>query len=100
MSYRISLTQLKEAIDYLNDIAGTPTEPYSRTKDGQWKPNAYCYHLGSAYGGWQLAQMSGTDGCSGISHPLNAGFVSKRRCFDSIHHFIKGMLVGQGERAD
>ena len=100
MSYRISLKQLNAVIDYLNDVAGTPTEPYSKTKDGQYKPNAYCYHLSSAYGGWQLAQMSGTDGCSGISHPLNAGFVSKRRCFDSIHHFIKGMLVGQGERAD
>ena len=91
MSYRISLKQLNAAIDYLNDVAGTPTEPYSKTKDGQYKPNAYCYHLAGAYGGWQLAQMSG----KGSRHPLNGGYVSKRECFDSVHHFIKGMLVAQ-----
>ena len=95
MAYKISLKQLNGAIDHLNNIASTPTEPYSKGKDGKYKPNANCYHLDGAYGGWQLAQMSSKEGCTGISHPLNTGYISKRECFDSIHHFISGMLVAQ-----
>ena len=95
MSYRISLKQLNAAIDHLNNIAGTPTKPYSKGKDGKYTPNANCYHLDGAYGGWQLAQMSG----KGSRHPLNTGYISKRECFDSIHHFIKGMLVEQEKSA-
>jgi len=95
MAYRISLKQLNAAIDHLNNIAGTPTEPYTKGEDGKYKPNANCYHLDGAYGGWQLAQMSGKDGCTGSGHPLNTGYVSKRDCFHSIHHFISGMLVAQ-----
>ena len=95
MAYKISLKQLNAVIDRLNDIAGTPTENYSKGADGKYTPNANCYYLDGANGGWQLAQMSSTPGGTGVSNPLNTGYRSKREGFDSIHPFLSGMLVGQ-----
>jgi hypothetical protein len=82
---------LESVISRLNDIAGTPTEAYSLTEDG-YKPNANCYHLESAYGGWQLAKMSSTPGGTGVSHPLAGGYGTKRECYTRIQCFISGML--------
>jgi len=83
---------LEAVISRLNEIAGTPTEAYSLTEDGCAEPNANCYHLDSAYGGWQLAQMSSTPGGTGVSNPLGGGYGTKRECYTRIQCFISGML--------
>ena len=95
MAYRTTKKELEAAVARLNEIAGTPLTAYSLGSDGKYHPNAGAYHLDGAYGGWQLAQLSKREGCTGAGHPLNSGFVSKRECLDGIHHFIKGILVGK-----
>ena len=91
--HRITKSDLNNMVARLNHTAGTPTEPYTKGEDGNYHPNALCYHLDGAYGGWQLAQMC-TEG-SGTSHPIHMGYVSKKDCYYAIHTFIMGMEAGK-----
>lgn len=85
---RINMKQLEKVVWLLNDIAGTPQEQYTRGKDGKLTPNANCYHLSGAYGGWQLNQMCQGGGTRNVLH---AGHQSKRVTYDLIHAYMSAL---------
>ena len=91
MSNRISKKDLENVVSRINHIAGTPQEPYSMV-EGKYKPNAGCYHLSGAYGGYSLVQMSSRDGCSGVRNVLNTGYVPKRELYDAMQAYISGLI--------
>lgn len=86
---RITKSDLETGVARLNHLAGTPKEPYSKGEDGHYHPNALCYHLSGAYGGYQVQQIC-TQG-TGVHTPITAGHVTKRECYDTLHAFINGM---------
>lgn len=86
---RISKHDLDMMVNRLNITAGTPTEPWYRDESGKLKPNAFCYHLSGAYGGYQVQQMC-KEG-SGVTTPITGGHVTKRECYETLYAFIKGI---------
>ena len=94
MAYRITRKDLDNVVDRLNAIASTPPEPYVKVGD-KFIPQANCYLIGGAYGGWRLEQMSSIEGCTGIRTPIPTGYVSKRECYDAIQAYISGILDQQ-----
>ena len=95
MAYRITRKDLDNVVRRLNTIAGTPQEPYIKDEAGKFKPQANCYLIGGAYGGWHLEQMSSIEGCTGIRTPISMGYVSKRECYNAIQAYISGILDQQ-----
>jgi len=89
---RITKYDLQAGIDRLNVLAGTPATPYTKNADGTYTPNAFCYHLSGAYGGYQVQQMykEGT----GITAPITEGHVTKRECYDTLQAYTKGFESG------
>lgn len=83
---RITMKDLESTVYRINHLTGMPCQPYI---DG--KPQAGCFHLSGAYGGWQLHRMSMTPGCTGVSTPLYTGYCSKRELYDAMHSFISGL---------
>ena len=86
---RISEEDLKIMIKRLNHTAGTPEDPYAYDAKGAFKPQAKCFHLSMAYGGYALHQMCDTG--SGV-HDVFGGHVPKRELYDQIYAYIKGFL--------
>jgi hypothetical protein len=95
MSQRINEKDLLIQIHALNDALGYPTESYSKGDDGKYHPNANVFCLDAAYGGYQLAQMSNKEGCTGQSNPLSTGFVSKRELHAALCAFKTGIYTMQ-----
>lgn len=81
---RITANNLQQIVDRINKLAGTPLQPYANGK-----PQALCYHLEGAYGGWQLSQMakSGT----GTRNVLRCGFETKRELARLMNAFADGL---------
>jgi len=81
---RITIKQLEQLCDYLNELTGNPAKPWN---DG--RASIGNFHLSQAYGGVCLHQHVNPSG--GITTPLIHGHVSKRELFDLMHAFIKGL---------
>jgi hypothetical protein len=93
---RITRKDLDNVVSRLNHIAGTPQQPYIKNEEtGKYEPQANCYLLGGAYGGWRLEQMSSTQGCTGIRVPIPMGYESKRDCYNAIQAYISGIIDQQ-----
>lgn len=88
---RITEKHLQAVVDRINRICGTPQAPYAKGEDGKFKPCANNYHLDHAYGGVMLAQMSSTEGCTGISCPLGSYHRPKRELYEQMQAFISGL---------
>lgn len=85
---RITIKHLDGLVNRLNNLTGMPLKPY----DGSpIKPQAGCYHISQAYGGYALHRMSLTDGCSGVSTPLHGGHVPARELYGQLCAFIYGI---------
>ena len=69
----------------INELQGTPLEPYA---DG--KPQANCYHVEHVYGGVNLAKMSGTPGNTGTSNIFEVGYTSKKDLYNKMYAYILG----------
>lgn len=94
---RITRKDLDNVVAHLNHIAGTPPEPYIKNeKTGKYEPQANCYLIGGAYGGWRLEQMSSTQGCTDTRVPIPMGYESKRVCYNAIRAYIS-VIIGQQE---
>lgn len=89
---RITVKNLETLAALINRLAGMPEEPYTKTDAGKYIPNAGCYHLEGAYGGYKLVQMS-LNGGSGTSDALSTGYVSKRELHNAMHAFKDGILA-------
>lgn len=85
MPYRITESDLRNAVTRLNDTAGMPHDP---TANG-------AYYLQGAYGGWQL-QRNRLDGrgCESITD----GYIRKPALYDLIHAVIRGYESAQRDR--
>ena len=85
---RITMNELNMAIDYMNEIAGTPKKPYTQGKDGRLSANVNCYYLSQAYGGYSLHQMANNSG--GCRDVFYCGHTTKRKLHGLIHAWIRG----------
>jgi hypothetical protein len=84
---RISKAQLQAVCDRINTVAGTPLQPYAKVGD-KYEPQARCYHLSGAYGGYCLEQMCDTG--SGVRSVIS-GYRPKRELYDLMHAFLRGL---------
>ena len=84
---RITLKDLEAVVHRINRITGNPEEPYKKI-DGKFVPQAGCYHLDGAYGGWELIQMC--DEGSAIRDVFSGGHVPKRELYEKMQAFLKG----------
>ena len=85
---RVTQKDLERLCKMINTSAGTPLEQYTKGNDGQFTPNAKCYHLDYAYGGVCLVQMC--DEGSGI-HTIIAGFMPKRELYNRMTAYLDGL---------
>jgi hypothetical protein len=85
---RITESMLQKKVDLLNQVAGRPMGPYTRTEDGRLAANVGNFHVSGAYGGWTLHCMHNTSG--GVSTPLNCGYISRRALYDLVSVYIAG----------
>ena len=85
---RISIKQLEQQVNYLNEITNQPATPWSRV-DNRSRANIGNYHLSQAYGGVCLHQMANLGG--GVTCPLSQGHIPKRELMDKLQAFIAGI---------
>ena len=90
MSNRITERDLQATVARINHITNSPTEPYTRDEDGQFKANIGNYHLSHAYGGVCLHRMVSDGG--GIQTPIIGGHTTKRELFNLMQAYISGIL--------
>jgi hypothetical protein len=86
----VTVGQLEAIVRNINRLTGSPAEQYTKQADGSFKPNANCYHLSGAYGGYALHRMSATPGCTGVSD-IFGGHMPKRELAERMWAFIKGL---------
>ena len=90
---RITIKDLEYTVDILNVITNSPTEPWTKGKDGKLRANVGNYHLSGAYGGWKLERMDNESG--GVSDVLHTGYVSKRELHNAIKSFQCGIVAAK-----
>ena len=94
---RITEKQLESLVTLINEITGSPLEPYSRAADGKLNANIGNYHLSHAYGGVNVHRMVNHGG--GINCPINHGYVTKRELYNAMHAYIRGLEHTKREAA-
>jgi hypothetical protein len=82
---RISLKDLNNKIDYLNDITDNDRKPYTLGKGS----NIGTYYLSMAYGGHKLEQIVNKGG--GCKDVLYTGFTTKKNLYYNICSYISGI---------
>jgi hypothetical protein len=71
--------------------------PRTNKKDLQFRVDNLCkmtgrkFYLQGAYGGWQLMEDAGLQGC----HALTPGFVSKPKLEDRLNAILTGVIIGE-----
>lgn len=84
---RITEKMLQIRIDYLNEVTGSPSQPWTRDESGTYS-NIGNFHMSHAYGGVALHRMSNKSG--GVSDVFSSGHMPKRELFDKICAYIDG----------
>lgn len=84
---RVTMKQLEAVVRRINEACATPAKPYERVGD-RFVPQAKCYHLSGAYGGYALHQMCDTG--SGV-RDLFGGHMPKRELYELMHAFLRGI---------
>lgn len=86
---RISINDLEQKVQRINEIEGMAIEPYSMI-NGKLTPNAGNYHLDQAYGGVKLVRMcqQGT-GTTNIT----TGFITKKELYYKLDAIITGLSM-------
>lgn len=90
---RITVKDLRAAVTRLNLELGMPAEYSSPRVEGRFNANIGHYHIGQAYGGYSLEQVSNTSG--GINSVFNCGYVPAR----DLYNRIQGMFAGIGAKS-
>jgi len=86
---RISKKDLERQIQYLNQLTGSPLEPYAKEGD-KFKPQKGNYHLYQAYGAYGLDRMS-SDEHGGVERVFGLG--TKKELYAEICAFVRGIEV-------
>ena len=90
---RIYEKDLRNLIEYINELTNSPKQSYAKQDDGTYKAQIGNYHLEGAYGGYNVARIC-TDG-GGITQPLGGGYHTKRELYEKLHAFIRGIDTGK-----
>lgn len=90
-SNRVTTAHLDAIVARINTMTTSPLTPYASGPSGKYVPQAGCYHLSQAYGGYALHRMSTSAGCTGISDVLSRGHMPKRELAELMYAFIRGM---------
>ena len=85
---RITRKNLEAAIDTLNRMTGSPSEPY-RKEGEKWVANIDNFHISGAYGGVALHRMCNEGG--GIRDIFQRGHMPMRELYELIHAYRKGI---------
>lgn len=88
---RVTTAHLDAIVASINTMTNSPLTPYASGPSGKYEPQAGCYHLSQAYGGYALHRMSIQAGCTGVSDPLGRGHMPKRELAELMYAFIRGM---------
>jgi hypothetical protein len=78
---RMTLKQLQNKVEYINELSGTPKQPYNNRVS-----QINCYYIGQAYGGYRLEQISNKSG--------GAKDISDRLTARELSYFLNGMITG------
>ena len=92
---RTTTKHIESLIKQLNELTHNPTESNYLLTTNQGRKlcwNVGNYHLISAYGGYNLAQVVNNDG--GITEPIYGGYVSKRELYNKLTAYTNGVRVG------
>tara|TARA_Y200000002_G_scaffold86142_1_gene68639 strand:- start:37416 stop:37751 length:336 start_codon:yes stop_codon:yes gene_type:complete len=92
---RTTTKHIESLIKQLNQLTHNPTETNYLLTTNQGRKlcwNVGNYHLISAYGGYNLAQVVNNDG--GITEPIYGGYVSKRELYNKLTAYTNGVRVG------
>tara|TARA_A200000113_G_C8858775_1_gene352613 strand:+ start:1400 stop:1735 length:336 start_codon:yes stop_codon:yes gene_type:complete len=92
---RTTTKHIESLIKQLNELTHNPTETNYLLTTNQGRKlcwNVGNYHLISAYGGYNLAQVVNNDG--GITEPIYGGYVSKRELYNKLTAYTNGVRVG------
>ena len=85
---RITQKQLESKIAYLNVMTGNPEKPWKEPVDGRMTANVGNFHLYSAYGYYNLHQITNEGG--GVKDVFNYGS-TKRELGMLIDAFMRGI---------
>lgn len=86
MSNRITITNLRHLVEYLNCLTGSPATAYTRDASGDLRANIGHYHVDTSYGGYALDRMVNESG--GVTTVLHRG--SARDLYERIHAYLRG----------
>ena len=87
---RITRKQLETAVDTLNEMTGSPLEPYTNRGD-KWVANVGNFHISGAYGGFCLHRMANEGG--GVHDVFYCGHVPARELFGLIRAYRQGIQL-------
>jgi hypothetical protein len=85
---------LQSQVDTLNRVTNSPMTPYIKVGD-KYEPQAKCYLLDGAYGGYKLSRMC--DVGTGQHDVLNCGYLPKRELSNLIRSYLNGILDAKKE---
>lgn len=90
MTIRITRAFVEKQIENLNRTAGMPLQPYHKNPQGVIIPQAGCFHLDNAYGGYSLHRMSLTVGSTGAGPVSQHGYHSLKKVSEHIAIYMRG----------
>lgn len=90
MANRITTANLEAIVQRINKMTNSPDKPYA-LKDGKYIPQANCYHLSQAYGGYALHRMTSQEGGTGVNDILSRGHMPKRELAELMYAYIRGL---------
>lgn len=83
---RITQLNIEAVVNRLNVATNSPTKSYV-----SGAPQALCWYIGYAYGGYQLQRMSSKPGCTGVT--TYGGYGTKRELWDRVQAMLDGIAA-------
>ena len=92
MAIRITNKDLERLIDRLNEVTGSPKQPYiyDETKKRSIAQVGN-FHLSGAYGGVCCHRIRNEGGGVTIPHGLPSYHVTKKELYNALHSFLGGL---------
>lgn len=97
-SNRVTTAHLDAIVARINNMTNSPLQPYASGPSGKYEPQAGCYHLSQAYGGYALHRMSTKEGCTGTNDVLSRGHMPKKELAELMYAFIRGIETAKGRQ--
>ena len=88
---RITQKDLEYLVKRINEVTGSPAEPYTKKSDIDISANIGNYHLDYAYGGVSLERMTNKHGA--VSLISGNGHSTKRELYNWMQAFLAGIAT-------